>query len=176
MKDGGSLRRLLVVPLATLVVMLFVVPAQARSEDRHERRDERRDYHHERYEYRRDYHWDHHWHHHPEPVFRYPRPHPRFVVYLPIGGWTVVIGGARYYYCDGEYYRYVTGGYEVVPDPRVEVKYVYKEAPPQNPEPNEFTVNVPRKNGGYTAVVIRRTGNGFVGPQGEFYSEFPSVS
>lgn len=41
---------------------------------------------------------------------------------------------------------------------------------------NEFTVNVPNDHGGYTAVVIKRSGNGFTGPQGEFYPEFPKVS
>ena len=40
-------------------------------------------------------------------------------------------------------------------------------------DPNEFTVNIPNEHGGYNAVVIKRSGNGFVGPQGEFYPEFP---
>jgi hypothetical protein len=40
---------------------------------------------------------------------------------------------------------------------------------------NEFTVNIPNDHGGYTAVVIKRSGNGFVGPQGEYYPEFPKV-
>jgi hypothetical protein len=39
-----------------------------------------------------------------------------------------------------------------------------------------ITVNIPNNKGGYTAVVLKRSGNGFVGPQGEFYSEFPKVS
>jgi hypothetical protein len=43
------------------------------------------------------------------------------------------------------------------------------------PEPNEFTVNVPNDRGGYNAVIIKRSGNGFVGPQGEYYPEFPKV-
>lgn len=43
-------------------------------------------------------------------------------------------------------------------------------------QPDEFTVNVPNDRGGYTAVVIKRSGNGFTGPQGEFYPEFPKVS
>jgi len=42
--------------------------------------------------------------------------------------------------------------------------------------PDEFTVNIPNNHGGYTAVVIKRSGNGFTGPQGEFYPEFPKVS
>jgi hypothetical protein len=41
---------------------------------------------------------------------------------------------------------------------------------------NEFTVNIPNKNGGYTAVIIKRSGNGYVGPQGEYYPQFPKVS
>jgi hypothetical protein len=39
-----------------------------------------------------------------------------------------------------------------------------------------ITLNIPNDKGGYTAVVIKRSGNGFIGPQGEFYSDFPKVS
>ena len=39
-----------------------------------------------------------------------------------------------------------------------------------------FTVNIPNNKGGYTAVAIKRSGTGFVGPQGEFYPEFPKVT
>jgi hypothetical protein len=38
------------------------------------------------------------------------------------------------------------------------------------------TVNVPNSNGGYTAVVLRRSGNGYVGPQGEYYDQVPSTA
>lgn len=38
-----------------------------------------------------------------------------------------------------------------------------------------FTINVPNSKGDYTGVTIKRSGNGFVGPQGEFYPEFPKV-
>ena len=41
---------------------------------------------------------------------------------------------------------------------------------------DEFIVNIPNNHGGYTAVIIKRSGNGFTGPQGEFYPEFPTVS
>lgn len=40
---------------------------------------------------------------------------------------------------------------------------------------NEFTVNIPNGRGGYTSVVLKRSGMGFVGPKGEFYPEFPKV-
>jgi hypothetical protein len=38
------------------------------------------------------------------------------------------------------------------------------------------TVNVPNNNGGYTAVVLKRSGNGYVGPQGEYYDQVPSTA
>jgi hypothetical protein len=48
-------------------------------------------------------------------------------------------------------------------------------APPAA-QSDEFTINIPNDHGGYTAVVIKRSGNGFTGPQGEFYPQFPTVS
>ncbi len=39
-----------------------------------------------------------------------------------------------------------------------------------------FTVNIPNNKGGYTPVTIKKSGEGFVGPQGEFYAEFPKVA
>ena len=38
------------------------------------------------------------------------------------------------------------------------------------------TVNVPNSNGEYTAVVLKRSGNGYVGPQGEYYDQVPSTA
>jgi hypothetical protein len=38
-----------------------------------------------------------------------------------------------------------------------------------------LAVNVPSKRGGYTTVQLKRITDGFLGPQGEFYSEFPTV-
>ena len=40
---------------------------------------------------------------------------------------------------------------------------------------DSFTVHVPNENGGYTPVEIKRSGEGFVGPQGEYYPKFPKV-
>jgi hypothetical protein len=39
-----------------------------------------------------------------------------------------------------------------------------------------FPVNIPNNSGGYTSIVIKRSSNGYVGPQGEFYAQFPSVA
>jgi hypothetical protein len=38
------------------------------------------------------------------------------------------------------------------------------------------TVNVFNSNGGYTAVVLKRSGNGYVGPQGEYYDQIPTTA
>lgn len=79
---------------------------------------------------------------------------------LPPYEQMVVINGVTYYVSDGIYYQYTPRGYVVVTQPVVQ---------------DTFTVNIPNNYGGYTAVAIRRSGNGFVGPQGEFYPEFPTV-
>jgi len=38
-----------------------------------------------------------------------------------------------------------------------------------------FTINIPNAKGTYSPVTLRRSGTGFIGPQGEFYTEFPRV-
>jgi hypothetical protein len=42
--------------------------------------------------------------------------------------------------------------------------------------PDSITINIPNDKGGYTAVALNKSGNGFIGPQGEFYPQFPRVS
>jgi hypothetical protein len=78
-----------------------------------------------------------------------------------------VINGVTYYTNNGTYYLSTPDGYKVV------------SAPVQTmpaPAQNVFMVNVPRNGGGYVSITIRRAGNGFLGPQGEFYPQFPNVS
>jgi len=41
---------------------------------------------------------------------------------------------------------------------------------------NSFTVNVPNSQGGYTAIIITKSGNGYKGPHGKQFSEFPRVA
>ena len=99
---------------------------------------------------------------------------------------TVVINGITYYAADGAYYVYTRHGYQVVPQPVV----VAAQPAPMvvaQPTPTQITVvssatdemytlNIPNDKGGYAAVTIKRSGNGFTGPQGEFYAEFPKVA
>lgn len=41
---------------------------------------------------------------------------------------------------------------------------------------DSFIINIPNSAGGFTSVLIKKSGNGFIGPQGEYYPEFPRVS
>ena len=53
---------------------------------------------------------------------------------------------------------------------------VVNQAPPTTTYAGDsVTVNVPNSSGGYTAVVLKRSGNGYLGPQGEYYDQVPSV-
>lgn len=113
-------------------------------------------------------------------------PPPGIIVRgLPRGHHSVWVGNRRYYRHHDCYYERVRGGYRVVRPPVIvqPAPVVYQpigvEAPtvvsaaPGSPE--EYSINVPDYNGGYKVVVIKRSGGGFVGPQGEFYNQFPSV-
>ncbi|MBF0532650.1 MAG: hypothetical protein HQL23_06065 [Candidatus Omnitrophica bacterium] len=117
----------------------------------------------------------------------------------------VMINGVTYYTDNGIYYVYTPQGYQVVPQPMTIVPAApvvaapapqvvasqpaaTAEQPPvivpaqgtlstSNGSADEtFTVNIPNKQGGYTAVTMKKSGIGFLGPQGEFYAEFPKVS
>jgi hypothetical protein len=110
-----------------------------------------------------------------------------YVNTIPPDFQPVIINGRTYYTDNGVYYiltRY--HGYKVVVAPVVYAQpqqvivsqpvntVVTTQAPVYNQD--SFPVNIPNNSGGYTSVVIRRSGNGYVGPQGEFYAQFPSVA
>ena len=46
---------------------------------------------------------------------------------------------------------------------------------PQPQVQEESTINIPNSRGGYTSVTLRKAGTGYVGPQGEYYYEHPTV-
>jgi hypothetical protein len=102
-------------------------------------------------------------------------PFGAIVMSLPIGHHTVVIGGAQYYSYDNVYYKPCPSGYVVVPQPTVVVPSapVYS-APAQIPN-ETVTINVPNSNGSYTSITLVRRDNGYVGPQGEYYANHPTV-
>ena len=105
---------------------------------------------------------------------------------------TVYYGGMPYYYYDGIYYRPCPNGYVVVQAPPVAAPVMVQQQPVMVNQPmttapvveqgpssttqgEPFTVNVPNSRGGYTSVTLTRSGTGFIGPQGEFYKEFPKI-
>ena len=102
---------------------------------------------------------------------------------IPAGYQSVMINGVSYYTADGIYYQYTPQGYLVANPPSVAMVTtppVVASAPAVTVTPNEttdvLTVNIPNERGGYTAVTLKRSGNGFIGPQSEYYSEFPRVN
>lgn len=153
------------------------------------------------------------------------RHHERTCHVLPHGHHTLIaLGGHRYYYSDGVYYRGYPGNYEIISAPigvvvssipwgyhqrwiHGKIYYEYNDTyyvpilggyqvvqPPIIEQTTtmiapqrqanfivadineDLTINIPNLQGGYTPVILKRSGNGFIGPQGEFYSEFPRVS
>ena len=97
---------------------------------------------------------------------------------LPPRHTTVVVAGTPYYYYDNYYYQsYPYGGYVVVPPPALAqpVAVMPQQVQPQ-PQIHEIsTINIPNARGGYTAVTLKKAGTGYVGPQGEYYSDNPTV-
>ena len=116
----------------------------------------------------------------------YSRRHRDYVIVAPPVGVVVreipryyqpvMIDGSSYYTSDGIYYVYTRHGYRVVPAPTViHHSDQYVEDDRSRDGVDCFTVNIPNYKGEYLPVVIKRSGSGFVGPQGEYYSEFPKV-
>ena len=117
------------------------------------------------------------------------------VTAVPAGCQPVIIEGVPYYMVNGNTYMHTTFGYQVVPQPKVVVvqqppvevrapmtTIMQQPAIPAQPPiqapvaaDNTFTVNIANSRGGYSAVTLTRSGNGFIGPQGEYYTEFPRV-
>jgi len=114
---------------------------------------------------------------------------------LPFGYTSFMVGDDPYYYYQGSYFRPCPSGYIVVPvpapavvaeEPQAAVENKAQPAAPaaQAPAPaqsakqvsgDSVVINVPDKNGGYYPVVLVKRGNGYVGPQGEFYAGHPTV-
>jgi hypothetical protein len=120
-----------------------------------------------------------------------PAPVGAVVTTIPSGYQPVIIDGTPYYIINGVTYMYTPYGYQVVPQPKTII--IQNNADQQTPQVipdqstsgvqntpvtntnNSFTVNIPNAKRGYTAVTLKRSGTGFVGPQGEYYSEFPRI-
>ena len=107
-----------------------------------------------------------------------PAPIGACVRRLPYGHGKVYVKGRKYYVYQGVYYKRVPEGYLVVEEPArvIETVKVYESfAPTPTVTSDSFIINIPNGKGGYTPVTLTRSGGGFIGPQGEYYSSFPRV-
>ena len=96
---------------------------------------------------------------------------------IPFDCQRIMVDNNMYFVNNGVYYRYTRRGYEVVAPPTITVVQTTNVNPSvlvSNPQ-DMVTVNIPNAQGGYTAVTLKKTENGFIGPQGELYTEFPKV-
>jgi len=100
---------------------------------------------------------------------------------LPAGYGTVMIAGRPYYYYEDTYYAAAPGGYIVTappvaaPAPMVMAPVSVPPAVSNNSPVDTYEIQIPNSDGSYTLVVLKKVEKGFVGPQGEFYPEHPTV-
>ncbi len=92
---------------------------------------------------------------------------------LPQGYKRITVGRNAYYYYDNIYYTACPQGYVVVPAPVVSANTIGSSY--VNLSGETVTINVPASNGGYVPVTLIRYNNGYIGPQGEYYSGDPTI-
>jgi len=103
---------------------------------------------------------------------------------VPSGYERVVVNGVTYYVNNGVYYTYTSYGYQAVEAPVTATKSLPAVSAPAvapamasiSEQDKVVTINIPNKRNGFTPVALKRSGKGFVGPQGEYYPEFPTVA
>jgi hypothetical protein len=118
------------------------------------------------------------------PYWGWPYPWLEIGVIVPVLPFefeTLTFGpGIVYYYNDGVYYKAVPEGYVVVPKSEVE-KYKQQKETLKNEESNknvsgeEYVINIPNSDGSFTPVKLKKSDNGYIGPQGESYQGHPSI-
>jgi hypothetical protein len=109
-------------------------------------------------------------------------------------GPTLVVAGMPYYYYNGYYYTPSGDCLIEVPQPVAEPPVAAVQSPPPAKQPaaaapaqpaekskaaanrgDTVTINVPNSSGGYTSVDLVKTDKGYIGPEGEFYPNHPTV-
>lgn len=96
---------------------------------------------------------------------------------LPHGHKVIVVNGVQYYTFNDAYCKHTPAGYLVVSDPTP----IGLETPQttsievSKDTGKSFVINIPNSDGSYTTVTLTKYSEGFLGPQGEYYPEFPPV-
>ena len=103
-----------------------------------------------------------------------PPPVGAVVGALPAEYVSVTIGGVEYATYNGVYYMNTAGGYEVA-DPPAGFEGVLIAAATDNPNAIVVSLPDPSTSGQFVDIPLTRSGDGFVGPQGEYYPEFPPI-
>lgn len=92
---------------------------------------------------------------------------------IPSNSRVIIVKGDKYYYCNDIYYRSCHNGYIVVPSLKVNAYYAVKQ--PDVVSSEAVVINIPNSNGSYTAINLVKQQDGYIGPQGEYYPEHPTV-
>jgi hypothetical protein len=101
---------------------------------------------------------------------------------LPPQYTTVYINGANYFYDGTYYYQSCPTGYMVVQPGesqpvinRETVEPVQPQTSPGVHNAGSVTVTIDNSNGTSTKIMLVRKGNGYVGPEGEYYDSMPTT-
>ncbi len=85
-----------------------------------------------------------------------------FVDSLPAGYLSITINGVLYAVYQGVFYEQVSSGYQAV-----DISTLVFNGP--------FSLGILNSGGVYIQIPMKAVGNGFIGPQGEFYPQFPPI-
>lgn len=99
-------------------------------------------------------------------------PRGAIITTLPERHKVIVYDNTDYYYYNSAYYVKQPIGYTVVtPPPSV----VSSNAPAVEAPEKTIVVTVPNPNGSYIPVTLQKYSDGYVGPNGEFYPDYPTI-
>jgi len=106
-----------------------------------------------------------------------PAPIGACIEHLPHGYQIVHVDGVPYYTYNDVYYQHTTRGYEVIHKPyskhakRAKVANKHRNSESED----SITLSIRDGDGGYISITVKPSGDGYVGPQGEYYDEFPKI-
>ena len=117
------------------------------------------------------YHKDHH------NYIAVPAPIGAHITHLPHGSHMYYIDGVPYYTYNDVYYEHTRKGYEVIHKPYSKRAKGAKVANKHrnNELEDSITLSIRNGEGGYISITVKPSGDGYVGPQGEYYDEFPKI-
>lgn len=99
------------------------------------------------------------------PKFKKVPIHPCYYV-------SPILGGLAFLYCCSLATKERETKYVVVPSSST---VIVSSAAPERAYAETITINIPNSNGSYAEVLLRKSGEGYIGPQGEYYPKNPTV-